>query len=125
MNSRTISEKDGGFEVNAFINILGVDILIVLSGGKEHIGAIAIAEPRPSLDDPKKISATGSVYTYIGHKEDVLSKSMSERLSKELNRKIVVVAGMHWDKLTSSNIKLITGICDKLAKRIIREVKEK
>jgi hypothetical protein len=125
MNTHTISEKRGGFEVNALINILGDDILIVLSGGKKHIGAIAMAAPRPSLDDPKKISATSSVYTYSGHKEDVISKSMSELLSKELNRKTVVVAGMHWDKLTSSNIRLITNICDKLAKRIIREVKEK
>ena len=125
MNSRTLSEKRGSFEVKALINILGDDILIILSGGKEHIGAIAMAQPRPSLDDPKKISATSSVYTYAGHKEDVLSKSISERLSKELNRKTVVVAGMHWDKLTSSNIRLITGICSKLAKRIIREVKEK
>ncbi|MBA4390020.1 MAG: hypothetical protein C0399_03685 [Syntrophus sp. (in: bacteria)] len=122
MDSWSISEKRGGFEVYAQVNIMGDDLLVVLSGGKIHIGAIAMAQPRPSLDDPKKISATSSVYTYVGHKEDVIVKSISEELSKELNRKAVVVAGIHWDKLALSDIKVITGICSRLTKRIIKEV---
>jgi len=122
MNSRTISEKQGVFEVHARMIFLGDDLLIILSGGKEHIGAVAMAEPRPSLDDPGKISATSSVYTYIGHKEDEMSKSFSERLSKELNRKVVVAAGMHWDSLKSADIKLIRVICGRLIKKIVGEV---
>jgi gallate decarboxylase subunit D len=121
MNSWTVSEKRSNFEIHAQINILGDDLLIILSGGKEHIGAVAMSEPRPGLGDIKKISATSSVYTYTGHKEDEISKSMAEHLSKELNRKAVVVAGMHWDNITMSEIKLITGICQRLTKKIVKE----
>lgn len=122
MDSWTISEKRGSFKVHAHVRSMGDDLLVVLSGGKEHIGAIAMAQPRPSLDDPDRISATSSVYTYVGHKEDVIVKSISEALSKELNRKTVVVAGIHWDRLAPSNIKVITGICSKLTRRIAKEV---
>src|SRR4030042_3968039 len=98
MDSWAISEKRGGFEIYAQVSMMGDDLLVVLSGGKIHIGAIAMAQPRPSLNDPKKISATSSVFTYVGHKEDILIKSISEELSSHMNRKVVVVAGIHWDK---------------------------
>jgi hypothetical protein len=125
MNSWMISEKRGGFEVYAQVICMGDDLLVILSGGTIHIGAIAMAQPRPSLADPKKISATSSVFTYVGHKEDILIKSISEELSIQLNRKTVVVAGIHWDKLALSEIKIITGICSRLTKSIIKGVKEK
>ena len=122
MNSWTISEKRGGFEVYAQVICMGDDLLVILSGGTIHIGAIAMAQPRPSLADPKNISATSSVFTYVGHKEDILIKSISEELSIQLNRKTVVVAGIHWDRLAPSDIKAITGICSKLTRRIAKEV---
>ena len=125
MDAWTISEKRGGFEVHAQVFIMGDDILVVLSGGKIHIGAIAMAQPRPSLNDPSKMSATSSVFTYVGHKEDIIVKSISEELSRELNKKAVVVAGIHWDSLTLSGIKVITGICNRLTKRIIKGVNDR
>lgn len=125
MDAWTLSEQKGGFEVYAQIFIMGDDMLVVLSGGIIHIGAIAMAQPRPSLNDPNKISATSSVYTFLGHKEDVIVKSISEELSSQLNRKAVVIAGIHWDKLSLSDIKVITGICSKLTKSIIKGVRER
>ena len=122
MDSWATSEKRGGFEIYAQVSIMGDDLLVVLSGGNIHIGAIAMAQPRPSLNDPKNISATSSVFTYVGHKEDILIKSISEELSSQLNRKVVVLAGIHWDKLALSDIKIITGICGRLTKKIIKEV---
>ena len=125
MNEWMISGKRGGFEVYAQVRIMGDDLLVVLSGGKIHIGAIAMAQPRPSLGNPDTISATSSVYTYVGHKEDVIVKAISEELSRELNRKTVVVAGIHWDKLALSDIKVITGICKRLTKKITGEVRKR
>lgn len=115
----TISGKEGRFEITAVVCPMGNDLLVVFSGGLEHIGAVGMAEPRPSLKDMHRISSTGSVFTFPGHKEDVLAKSFSEELAKRLNRKIVVVAGIHWDDLNGQEIKVILDICGRLKEAII------
>lgn len=125
MDTLVITEREGKFEVVSYINILGDDILVVLAGGKEHIGAIGMSQPRASLMDTQKISATSSVFTYIGHKEDAIVKTMSEELTKFLNKKVVVVAGLHWDKLKKDEIQVVIDICMRLTKRIAEAVRQR
>ncbi len=121
LDSFDVSEKKGRLEVFAHTMMVGDDVLVVVTGGRAHIGALAIAQPRPSLKTPKKISATSSVFTRLGHKEDVVAKSMSEKLSRDLNRVVVVAAGIHWDKLKPNEIELILEMCDALTKKIVVE----
>ncbi|HOP85604.1 MAG TPA: hypothetical protein PLM71_02345 [Syntrophorhabdaceae bacterium] len=117
-----ISEKLHNFEINALVILLEKDVLIVISGGSEHIGAIGVAQPRQSIKDKDKISSTSSVYTFLGHKEDIIVKEMSEGLSKALNKKVVVVAGMHWDDLGEKEIEKIINLCERIKERIIEEI---
>ena len=124
MRSWRISEKKGNFEVFAQVSVLDDDLLVVLWGGtRSHIGAIGIAQPRPSLKDAKMISATSSVFTFLGHKEDVVAKAMSEELAKRLNRNVVVVAGMHWEGLRDEGIEEVIGICQRLKDRILEGIR--
>jgi hypothetical protein len=125
MDYFTITQKKGPFTIDAFVGCLGEDLVVVLHGGVGHIGAVGMAQPRQSLKDPKKTSSTSSVFTYPGHKEDTLVKEMSEELSKKLNKKVVVVAGIHWDGLKKREIESILQVCKKLETVIIREVLKK
>jgi len=120
----SLSEKKGRFTINAQLITLGDDLLVVIRGGKEHIGAVGMAQPRVSLADATKISATSSVFTYVGHKEDVVVKTISEEISKRLNKKVVVVAGIHWDELSSKDIRMIMKLCVKVQEKIIMEVQK-
>jgi len=122
MDMITIAERDGNFEINALVHLMGADILVVLGGGALHIGAVGIGQPRPSLRDEGKISSTGSVFTFPGHKEDAVAKSMSEELARRLNRRTVVVAGMHWDGLGTADLDRILSICKRITERIVAEV---
>ena len=122
MDIITITEKDDRFEVNAAIHVLGRDILVVLAGGALHIGAVGIGQPRASLKYEGKLSSTGSVFTILGHKEDVIAKSMSEELAKNLNRTAVVVAGIHWDGLTTDELDRIVNICSRITEKIIVKI---
>ena len=84
---------------------LGPDLLVYIRGGEApHIGAVAMATPRPSLADPAVTSATASVFTYVGHKEDALAKQAAETLAAALNTRVVVTAGLHWDDLDAEGI---------------------
>jgi gallate decarboxylase subunit D len=116
----TLSEEKDGFKVAAIVYELGNDCFVILWGGtKLHIGAVGMAQVRPSLRDPQKMSATSSVFTYLGHKEDVVAKTMSEELARSTGRNAVVAAGIHWDALSAKDISTITAICRKLTDRIV------
>lgn len=122
MKTFTVSEERGGFEVCARVDLMGPDLVVILWGGAAHVGAVGMAAPRPSLRDPALTSATSSVFTFPGHKEDDVAKSMSESLSAKLNKKVVVAAGIHWDKARPDDIRSILEACDAIRERIIREL---
>lgn len=121
MNAFTLSKRKDDFEVFAEVHRVGDDCLVILWGGtRPHIGAIGMAQVRPSLRDAEKISASSSVFTYVGHKEDMVAKVMSEELTRRLGKNSVVVAGIHWDNLTDKDIKIISEICGELIEEIIK-----
>ncbi|MBA4419168.1 MAG: hypothetical protein C0392_14865 [Syntrophus sp. (in: bacteria)] len=122
MDTFIIKERKGPFEILAQVNNMGNDLQVNLLGGKAHIGAIGIGEARSSLRDPGEISATSSVFTFVSHKEDAVVKPMAEELAKRLKRKVVVVAGIHWDGLEMKDIEEIMAVCKAITDHIVRKV---
>ena len=113
----------GPFKIRGDVQAMGQDLLVTIWGGtKPHIGAVGMAIPRPSLRDPRKWSATSSNFTFIGHKEDILVKQISERLASQLRRNVVVIAGIHWDNLSNKEIKVIEDLTKELQGEILRRL---
>jgi gallate decarboxylase subunit D len=117
-------ETIGNRGLQARLFELGDDLLVIVTGGAAHIGAVAMATPRASLADPRLQSATSSVYTYIGHKEDLLVKLMSEEIAAKLGRKVVVLAGIHWDDMLKEEVRGIVDACKRLSSRIVEETRK-
>lgn len=104
----TVQTREREYNLEASIQRIGRDLLVAIWGGeKPHIGAVAVAQPRPSLRDPQSTSATASVFCLVGHKEDELAKAASEILSSVLNTTVVVTAGIHWDDLSPEGIQTV------------------
>jgi gallate decarboxylase subunit D len=123
MNRWTAKVSKGGFTIHALIQKMGQDILVSIWGGTHpHIGAVAMAVPRPSLKDPKEVSATSSNFTFVGHKEDLLAKKISEKISSQLKTNVIVTAGIHWDKLPPSNIATIEKLTEALTDLILKKL---
>ncbi len=80
-------------------------LIAVFGGEKPHVGAIALAIPRPSLRQPQKISATTSTLTLTGHKDDEIAKPAAELAAKKLKVPAVAVAGVHVDKPRKGEIR--------------------
>ncbi|HSB05537.1 MAG TPA: hypothetical protein VLK23_10100 [Thermodesulfobacteriota bacterium] len=114
----------GPFRIHGHIQELGQDLLVSIWGGtKPHIGAVGVAIPRPSLRGPRKWSATSSNFTFVGHKEDILVKKISERLASQLKTNVVVIAGIHWDDISNKEIKVIENLTEKLQNQILRRLR--
>lgn len=117
-----VQVSKGGFRVHGFVQEIGEDLLISIWGGNlPHIGAVGIAIPRPSLKDSKKWSATSSNFTFVGHKEDLLVKNISEKLAARLRKNVVVTAGLHWDDMTFKEIKTVQNLALKISDKILRK----
>ena len=100
-------------------------LVLVIGGDKPHLGAVAAATPRPSLADPARTSATASVLSYVGHKEDHAAKHLSEALSAALGVKVVVAAGMHWDDIKPEEIILVGELVDELGAKLAAKLQNK
>jgi gallate decarboxylase subunit D len=118
-----VSASKDRFEVSAEVLEMGDDCLVAVWGGtRPHIGAVGMAQVRPSLRDSNKPSATSSVFTFMGHKEDVVAKMMAEELSRRLERNTVVAAGIHWDGLSEDDIATISKLCQVILEKILEKV---
>ena len=103
-----VKTNEGAYDLEASVKFVGQDLLVAVWGGeKPHIGAVAVAQPRPSLKDQALTGATASVFCFLGHKEDEPAKAASEILAAALNTNVVVTAGIHWDNISEQGIQKV------------------
>lgn len=119
--NKTFFAGEKPYRIYAQLQLIGIDIVITVFGGDmPHIGAIAIGVPRPSLKHNKQTSASTSVITITGHKEDDLAKKMANLIASSLNKKVVLTAGMHWKEVDEDILLTVKENCFNLANKIIR-----
>ncbi|MFB0562580.1 MAG: hypothetical protein ACETWM_15350 [Candidatus Lokiarchaeia archaeon] len=117
-----VEDGEGRCHVWAFFFFLGDDLVVGIGGGeKPHVGALAIAEPRPSRDTPNEVSSTSSVITLLGHKDDIVAREAADYLARETNRVVTVTAGIHVENATEKEI----GALIENSRRITQKIKEK
>lgn len=118
-----VKTEEGNYDLQADVQIIGQDLLVAIWGGeKPHIGAITVAQPRPSLQDPDLVSSSASVICLPGHKEDELSRKAALKISKTMNANTVVTAGIHWDYLSTEGIQQVVKNSDHLVDLILQEL---
>lgn len=75
---------------------MGADLSVTLSGGdRPHIGAVALAQARPSGGEGGGRSSTTSVLALLGHKEDELARAAASTLAARTGATVCVACGIH------------------------------
>lgn len=104
---------------------LGQDLCVTITGGDTpHLGAIAVSQARPSLENPSLTSTSTSVITLIGHKEDALAKTAAELLSLHLSKNVVVCCGIHLDNISHTEIILAEKLTQELLQIYLKRTNE-
>lgn len=94
--------------VEAVVVLCGKDINICCGGGDTfHIGASALAVPRPSLADATKNSASASVLCVTSHKEDEIAREAALRFATIFKTRVNITCGLHIDNATADDINLL------------------
>jgi len=101
----TASAGEGRLHVTGTAQPTGDGVIIALTGGdRPHVGAVGVGIPRHSLQDAHGQSATSSVFTITGHKDDELAKPLAELFARTLGQVAVVVVGLHLDNASPAEI---------------------
>jgi len=99
---------------------MGEDWTVAITGGvSPHLGAAALGIPRPSLENPEKTSASVSVLTVTGHRDDEIARLAAHRLASRLGRKVLVACGIHIDGITRGELSLVGEIIEDLLARFL------
>ena len=99
---------------------LGRDLSVTLGGGdRPHIGAVAVAQPRPSHRGGGRISATTSVIALLGHKEDDLARALADRLASALDATVSVACGVHLDQAGPEDLREVLELARELATELL------
>ena len=109
MKATSFSSGEAPLRVQGNLTLWGEDICLNIGGGTlPHIGAVAVAEPRPSLRRDGSSSASCSVLCMLGHKDDALAREAALRIATVTGSRTVVTVGMHVDCITLEQIDVLT-----------------
>jgi len=82
------------------LRVQGCDLLLLITGGKAHVGAVAVLDGRCA-------SGSAVVTELAGHREGRLAGECAEILGEVWEGAVVVVAGIHQDRATRAEIDAI------------------
>ncbi len=109
-----IMRKAGRIEILLEAKQIGEDYLLTLTGGREHVGAVAIG-----LFDEKSQRTSSSVITLPGHREEQLALQGARQVSKATKRTTVFVAGIHQDNISPEEIMGIVSVSEEMVASFI------
>ncbi len=90
----TIGENRAKVELEYFR--IGKDLLVIITGGDAHIGAITLCE-----------NGCSSTLNKDGHKEYLVTKEIAPIIETALKQDVLVVCGIHIDNATSNEIEIL------------------
>jgi hypothetical protein len=102
MISYRLTEGKGRTRVSLLAEDMGDDQIVLIYNENAHIGAIALGEY-----DFNHERASVSVITRLGHKDDSIAQKAAYLISKHLKKPVCVIAGVHIDNITGTEISKI------------------
>ena len=103
----------------------GKDLIIVIGGGSRyHLGSMGLTISMPSLKDKSRLTNSTYQVPVPGHKEEKLAREASYKLSRSLERNVLVTVGIHEDNLSKDQILAYVDCFDRLVEQIEAEFKK-
>lgn len=108
METRKYTVGSGRHIVEAVVVVVGKNLTVTIGGGDSfHVGAVAVATPRPSLKKDGTTSATASVICLLAHKDDEPARQAALLLASTYKTSVAVSVGLHIDDPAEEDFALI------------------
>ncbi len=109
-----LTHKVSRIEIILEAKKIGDDYLLTLTGGREHVGAVAVG-----LYDEKSQRASSSVLTLPGHREEQLALQGARQVSRATKKTTVFIAGIHQENINPEEIKDIVSTAEEMVQSFI------
>jgi cell division GTPase FtsZ len=125
ITTRQAGYGEGDKRIEALAVVCGKDVAVTIVGGdSHHIGAVAMAVPRPGLKDPSKMSASASVLCVTGHKDDELARFAALKIASALNCTASVNVGIHIDQASEEDLKVLIFNSNYVVDKLIHDLRK-
>jgi len=112
---------EGMTRVQLEASFVGEDLEAILTAGKTHIGAVALAVPCSKTAEG--VTASCSVLTVPGHRDNVPAEEAALMLCKALKCSVSVAAGLHIDRASKEQIMALVENSRKAVELLVDELK--
>ena len=142
-----LEKKMRGGDIQFDYRWIGGDLLVIITGGKAHIGSISAISPAEGTvlntevpdaecgavrdtEDGNAGSNAGACrgsalsFAFPGHRDDVVSCRAAKLLSEALHCRGAVVCGLHYDNITKEEIGEVLAECDQGVNALLSRIKE-
>lgn len=100
---------------------VGQDLQVLIMAGKAHVGAVALAVPCQT--NAEGVTASVSVMTVPGHRDNIVAEAAALSLCKALGRPVSVTAGLHIDQASQKEIMALVDNAKEAIKILINNLK--
>lgn len=107
--------------VTIYYQLLGQDLQVLITAGKAHVGAVALAVPCPVTAEG--VTASVSVMTVPGHRDNIVAEAAALSLCKALGRSVSVTAGLHIDHAAQQDIMALVNNAKEAINILIKNLK--
>lgn len=112
-----LSAGQGETLVELEYQFVGQDLQVLITAGKAHVGAVALAIP--CARTAEGVTASVSVMTVPGHRDNVVAGDAALRLCKALGRPVSVTAGLHIDQADGMVIQALITHADEAVNKLV------
>jgi hypothetical protein len=90
---------------------IGEDLLILITGGDEHIGGLSLLENNSFSSIGKK-----------NHKDTIITKMIAPIIFDAVNKDVIVVWGIHLNDASKEDIEMLTNNTLKCVDEFLKEI---
>lgn len=102
-----VESGEGRYQIQLVAFLCGRDLSVTITGGESpHIGAVCLAQ-----FEEERASATVSTICVYGHRDDQIAMACAKKISSKRRCTVTVSVGIHIDRATSEEIKILWGNC--------------
>lgn len=111
---RVLEKEEGRIKLKIQAIPLGTDMCVLLSGGKEHIGALTYHYEKET-----------NTIAFGEHKESFIMQDIATVLEENYDGNFVLCAGIHFDHITKEEIASVKKLSVELAEELCNQLTEK